>query len=75
MIVYQATLLALVQFGCPPAQADHADQLPEWLADHTFAAKLKAAAAKGIIAGVCDRDAAMRRTIKKLQEWLDRYGY
>lgn len=75
MIVRQATLLTLVQFGCPPAQADHADLLPEWLVDCAFAAKLKAAAAKGIIAGECDRDTAMRRAIKKLHEWLDRYGY
>jgi hypothetical protein len=75
MIVHQATLLVLVQFGCPPAQADNADRLSEWLTDRLFAAKLKAAAAKGIIAGICDRDTAMRRAIQMLHEWLDRYGY
>ena len=75
MIVHQATLLALVQFGCPPVQADHADRLPEWLADRTFATKLKVAAAKGSIAGHCDRDIAMRRALVALHAWLDRYGY
>lgn len=75
MTLQQTILICLVQFGCPPVQADHAEQLPEWLADRTFATKLKAAAAKGSVAGHCDRDTAMSRAKAKLDAWLDHYGY
>lgn len=75
MTLQQTILICLVQFGCPPVQADHADQLPAWLADRNFAAKLKVAAAKGSAAGFCDRNTAMFRAKAKLDAWLERYGY
>lgn len=75
MTLHQTILICLVQFGCPPVQADHAERLPEWLADRTFAAKLKAAAAKGSLAGHCNRETAMDRAKVDLHAWLDRYGY
>lgn len=75
MTLQQTILICLIQFGCPPVQADHAERLPEWLADRTFAMKLKAAAAKGRVAGRCDRETAMDRAKATLEKWLERYGY
>jgi hypothetical protein len=67
-VVQQADCLVQIEHGCPPAETGYLDQLPTWLADATFSARLEAMLKRGEKLGQLTpslREAAIRETIER----------
>ena len=67
-VVQQADCLVRIEHGCPPAETGYLDQLPTWLADATFSARLEAMLKRGEKLSHLTpalREAAIKETIER----------